>query len=187
MRKFLKERAEMSARRWLAMALAAVGVGLTFPGAASAATTTYSGTLLIHGPLPFFRDGRPTFPCSGPGVCGAGTLQGLGAVQITIDDEEATPIPGTDCFSDQRSETIDVMDGSGTIALDSSGTICVPGASQSGPHSNSYGNPLFFELTSIVDGANSTGVYAGATGSGTEEFQFAGSTGVWRLSGTITT
>jgi hypothetical protein len=152
-----------------------------------AATTEYSGTLLLHGPLPFFRDGRPTFPCSGPGICGAGTLQGLGAVQITIDDEEATPIPGTDCFSDQRSETIDVMDGSGTIALDSSGTICVPGASQSGPHSNSYGNPLFFELTSIVDGANSTGVYAGATGSGTEEFQFAGSTGVWRLSGTITT
>lgn len=187
MRRFLEGRAELSGRRLLAVTLAAAGVGLAAPGAASAATTTYSGTLLLHGPLPFFRDGRPTFPCSGPGICGAGTLQGLGVVQITIDDEEFTPIPGTDCFSDQRSETISVLDGSGTIALDSSGTVCPPGASQSGPNFNSFGNPFFFELTSTVDGVDSTGVYAGATGSGTENFQFAGATGVWRLAGTVTT
>jgi hypothetical protein len=187
MRRFAEKRMRLSSRKWLIVALAATGIGLAAPGAASAATTAYSGTLLIHGPLPFFRDGRPTFPCSGPGICGAGTLQGLGAVQITIDDEQFTPISGTDCFSDQRSETINVLDGSGTIALDSSGTVCPPGASQSAPHPNSFGNPFFFELTSTVDGADSTGVYAGATGSGTENFQFAGATGVWRLSGTVTT
>jgi hypothetical protein len=187
MSRFTEERTRWCRRKLLTVALAAAVVGLGVPGAASAATTTYSGTLLLHGPLPFFRDGRPTFPCSGPGICGAGTLQGLGAVQITIDDEQFTPIPGTDCFSVQRSETIDVQDGSGTIALDSSGTVCPPGASQTGPHSNSFGNPFFFELTSTVDGADSTGVYAGATGSGTENFQFAGATGVWRLSGTVTT
>jgi hypothetical protein len=190
MRRFprAKEINMLRSRRVLAAVMAAAAsVGLAIPATASAATTSYSGTLLLHGPLPFFRDSRPTFPCSGPGICGDGKLQGLGDVQITIDDEQFTAIPGTDCLSDQRSETIDVLDGSGTIALDSSGTICPPGASQSGPHFNSYGNPLFFELTSTVDGADSTGAYAGATGSGTENFQFAGATGVWRLSGAVTT
>ena len=177
----------MRSRTWLSAAAAAAALGLGVPGVASAATIHYSGTLLIHGPLPFFRDGRPTFPCSGPGICGQGKLLGIGEVQIFIDDEEITPIPNTDCFSDQRSEMIDVLDGSGTIALNSSGTICPPGNSGSGPHDNSYGNPLFFDLTTTVDGADSTGVYHGATGSGTERFQFAGATGAWMLAGTIAT
>ena len=175
-------------RTLLAVALVAAGTGLALPGAASAATTSYSGTLLIHQPLSFFLSGKPPFPCSGPGICGAGTLHGLGAVQITIDDEEFTPIPNTNCFYDQRSETIDVLDGSGTIALDSSGTVCAPGNSLNAPTSDtSFGNPFFFHLTSTVDGTDSTGAYQGATGSGTEQFQFAGATGVWMLAGTITT
>ncbi len=109
-------------------------------------------------------------------------------MQITIDDEEITPIPNTNCFADQRSETMDVLDGSGTIAIDSSGTICAPGNSLDAPTSSTdYGHPIFFSLATTVDGADSTGVYAGASGSGSELFQFAGSTGVWRLTGTITT
>jgi hypothetical protein len=172
----------------LAAVLAAAGLGLALPGAASAATIPYSGVLLIHGPLPFFLNGKPTFPCSGPGICGAGTLQGLGAVQITIDDEEITPIPNSDCFDDQRTETIDVLDGTGTIVLDLSGTVCAPGNSLNAPTSDtSFGHPFFFDLTSTVDGPDSTGAYRGATGSGTEQFQFAGATGVWMLAGTITT
>lgn len=178
----------LRSRTLLAVGLAAAGAALALPGAASAATTSYSGTLLVHQPLSFFRNGQPPFPCSGPGICGAGTLQGLGAVQITIDDEEITPIPNTSCFDDQRSETIDVLDGSGTIALDSSGTVCAPGSSLDAPTSDtSFGHPFFFSLTSTVDGADSTGAYAGASGSGSEQFQFAGATGVWMLTGTITT
>lgn len=178
----------LRSRTLLAVGLAAAGAALALPGAASAATTSYSGTLLVHLPLSFLRNGQPPFPCSGPGICGAGTLQGLGAVQITIDDEEITPIPNTNCFDDQRSETIDVLDGSGTIALESSGTICAPGNSLDAPTSDvDYGHPIFFRLASTVDGADSTGAYAGASGSGSEQFQFAGSTGLWRLMGTITT
>jgi hypothetical protein len=164
--------------------LAGCGAGLALPGSAAAATTSFSGTLLLHGPL----KASQTFPCPGPGVCGAGTLQGLGAVQVTIDNEQFTPIPNSDCFYDQRTETIDVLDGSGTIVLDSVGTVCGPGSSLSAPDSPmSFGNPFFFDLTFTVDGANSTGAYQGATGSGTDRFQFAGATGVWRLAGTITT
>jgi hypothetical protein len=113
-------------------------------------------------------------------------LHGLGRVEITIDDDEFTPIPGSDCLAVQRSETVTVLDGSGTIVLVSTGTACSPGNSQSGPHDKSYGNPFFFNLTFTVDGADSTGAYQNAMGSGTEHFQFAGATGVWRLAGTIT-
>jgi hypothetical protein len=109
-------------------------------------------------------------------------------VQITIDDEELTPIPGSDCFSDQRTETIGVLDGSGTIALDSVGSVCTPGASGGAPASfMSFGNPVFFSLTFTIDGVDSTGAYHGAAGSGTEGFQFAGATAVWTVAGTITT
>jgi hypothetical protein len=168
-------------RPWL---FASCAVALALPASAAAATTSFSGTLLIHLPP---KASQP-FPCAGPGICGAGTLQGLGAVQITIDDEQFTPIPDTDCFYDQRTETIDVLDGSGTIVLDSTGIVCTPGASGGAPKSpNSYGNPAFFDLTFTVDGANSTGAYHGATGSGTDSFQFAGATGVWMLAGTIAT
>jgi hypothetical protein len=164
--------------------IAAWAAGLALPGSAAAASSSFSGTLLIHFPL---KASQP-FPCSGPGICGAGTLHGLGAVQITIDNEQLTPIPNSDCFYDQRAETINVLDGSGTIALDSTGTACPPGASSNAPDSsNAFGNPSIFDLTFTVDGANSTGAYQSATGSGTDRFQFAGATGVWMLTGTITT
>jgi hypothetical protein len=153
------------------------------PGAAAAAPTSFSGTLQIHIPL---KASEP-FPCAGPGICGAGTLRGLGPVQITIDDDEFTEIPDTNCLSVDRSETVKVLDGSGAIVLDSTGTACFPGNSQNGPHEKSYGNPLFFDLTFSVDGAHSTGAYQGATGSGTDQFQFAGATGLWKMAGTIST
>ena len=167
----------------LRLALIAGASALVLPASAAAATSSFSGTLLIHWPL---KASQP-FPCSGPGICGAGTLQGLGPVQITIDDEQFTPIPNSDCLSVVRTETVTVLDGSGTIVLDSTGTACPPGGSQNGPHSNSFGNPFIWDLTFTVDGADSTGAYQGATGSGTERFQFAGATGLWLITGTITT
>jgi hypothetical protein len=165
------------------LALLVGAAALALPSSAAAATTSFSGTLLVHLPL---KASQP-FPCSGPGICGAGTLQGLGPVQITIDDEEFTPIPNTDCVVDQRDETVTVLDGSGIIVLKSAGTACPPGNSQSGPHQKSYGNPFFFDLTFTVDGADSTGAYHGASGSGTDQFKFAGATGLWSLAGSITT
>ena len=163
---------------------ASLGACLALPVAADAATDTpFSGTLQIHWPKPASQP----FPCAGPGICGAGTLQGLGPVQIKIDDDEFTPIPDSDCFEIQRSETITVLDGSGTIALTGTGTGCPPGGSQSGPHSGSFGNPFIVQLSFTVDGSGSTGAYQGATGSGTERWEFAGATGTWMLAGTATT
>lgn len=163
---------------------AACAAGLALPGSAAATTTTFSGTLLLHQPL---KASQP-FPCSGPGLCTSGTLQGLGPVQITIDDEQFTPIPNSDCFSDQRVETINVLNGSGTIVLNSTGNVCPPGASGGAPDSSqAFGNPFIFNLTFTVDGAHSTGAFQDATGSGTDRFQFAGATAVWMLAGNIST
>jgi hypothetical protein len=170
-------------RRSLLALIPALAVLAMSASPSSAATTSFSGTLLVHQPL---KKDTP-FPCAGPGVCGTGTLRGIGPVHVTIDEDEFTPIPGTDCFSNDRSETVTVLDGSGTIALTSTGIACTPGRSQTGPHEKSYGNPFFFDLTFTVDGANSSGAYQGATGAGSELFQFAGATGKWMLSGTLTT
>jgi hypothetical protein len=169
--------------RLLRLALTVGVAALTLPSAAQAASTKFAGTLLIHFPL---KASEP-FPCSGPGICGEGTLRGLGRVQVSIEEDEFEPIEGTECFATLRVQTVTVLDGSGTIVLDSRGTVCAPGRTLEAHDEKSFGHPSFFELTFTVDGADSTGIYHGASGSGTEEFQFAGATGVWMLSGTITT
>ena len=168
--------------RMLAAILGALALAVP-AGAVAATTTPFSGTLLVHWPRP----ATEPFPCTEPAICGTGTLRGLGPVDITIDDDQFTPIPNSDCFEIQRSETITVLDGSGTIALRDTGTGCPPGGSQNGPHSNSYGNPFIAHLTFAVDGAASTGAYQGTAGSGTERWKFAGATGTWQLAGTIAT
>jgi hypothetical protein len=174
----------MHRKRRLALALLACVLGLALPSSAQAATTSFSGTLLIHQPL----KASESFPCAGPGICGEGTLHGLGRVQITIDEDEFEPIEGTHCFATRKVQTVTVLDGSGTIILDSEGTVCLPGDSAEARTSEkSFGHPAFFHFAFTVNGAESTGIYAGATGSGSESFQFAGATGVWLLSGTITT
>jgi hypothetical protein len=174
----------MDRKRRVVLALVAGVVGLALPSAAQAASTSFSGTLLIHEPL---KSSEP-FPCAGPGICGEGTLHGLGPVQITIDEDEFEPIEGTDCFATRRVQTVTVLNGSGTIVLDSTGAVCFPGRSLEAHTSEmSFGHPAFFDLAFTVDGAESTGAYEGATGSGTESFQFAGATGLWRITGTLTT
>jgi hypothetical protein len=180
-----KERLMHRNRKRLRLLAATAGAcALAIPAAAGAATTTpFQGTLLVHWPLPATQP----FPCTGPPICATGTLQGLGPVEITIDDDQFTPIPDSDCFAIQRSETITVLDASGTIALRDTGTGCPPGSSQSGPHSNSYGNPFIAQLSFTIDGTDSTGAYQGAAGSGTERWEFAGATGTWNLTGTLAT
>lgn len=172
-----------SGKHALKLAFVLGAAGLALPSVAAAATTSFAGTLLVHFPL---KASQP-FPCSGPGICGEGTLRGLGPVQVTIDEDEFEEIEGTNCFENKRVQTVTVLDGSGTIVLDSTGTACLPGRSGAGHDERSFGHPTIFNLTFTVDGADSTGVYEGATGSGTERFQFAGATAVWMMTGTITT
>ena len=74
----------------------------------------------------------------------------------------------------------------GALVLDESGLFCSPGASDGAPSSPSdYGHPHTIRLAYTVDGVASTGIFAGATGSGSESVQIAGDVGTSKLSGTL--
>ena len=74
----------------------------------------------------------------------------------------------------------------GSFVTESVGTFCQPGGSGSSNASQlSYGSPGRFEFSFTVDGGQSTGIFAGASGGGTEKMDVAGGIGVWLLSGTI--
>jgi len=115
-----------------------------------------------------------------------GRLTGYGPATITILDEVFDEIDGSPCFAVTRVEQIDLLDASGALVIRSRGRFCRPGGSgdsRAGP--SSYGAPGAWDLRYAVDGAQSTGIFAGATGSGNEDMNVAGGVGVWHLSGTL--
>lgn len=151
---------------------------------ASASTTNFEGTFSVQ-----FPKGHPASnaPCPPDAFCGVGRVAGYGAATITILDESFSEIPGSDCLAVTRTEEIDLRSGAGSLVLVSSGTFCRPGGSGNSHASpSSYGAPGKFTLSYTIDSANSTGIFAGAKGSGSETMTVAGGIGVWRLSGTIT-
>lgn len=150
---------------------------------ASASTTNFQGTFSVQ-----FPKGHPASnaPCPPDAFCGVGSVAGFGAATITILDESFSEIPGSDCLATTRTEEIDLTSGAGSLILVSSGTFCRPGgAGNSHASSSSYGSPGTFTLSYSIDGQDSTGVFAGAGGSGTETMSVAGGIGVWHLAGTI--
>jgi hypothetical protein len=142
-----------------------------------------TATFTVH-----FPKGHPASnaPCDPDAFCGVGMVAGYGAATITILDETFDPIEGSSCLATTRVEEIDLSDGSGSLALESAGTFCRPGGSgDSHASSSSYGSPGRWDLRFIVDGPESTGVFAGATGSGVETMNVAGGVGVWHLRGGV--
>ena len=163
-----------------AAAALAVGVGTV---AARSSNDLLRGTFTIQ-----FPKGHPASnaPCPADEFCGVGSLVGFGSATITIVDESFEEIEGSECFAVDRSEQIDLIDGSGSLVLESTGTFCRPGGSgdsHAGPMS--YGGPGRFAFDFTVNGGESSGVFAGATGSGHETMSVAGGVGVWLLSGSI--
>lgn len=150
---------------------------------ANASTTTLEGTFSVQ-----FPKGHPASnaPCPSDAFCGVGSVAGDGAATITILDESFSEIPGSDCLAVTRAEEIDLTSGAGSLILVSSGTFCRPGGSGNSHASpSSYGAPGRFNLSYTIDSADSTGIFAGVTGSGTETMTVAGGIGVWRLTGTM--
>jgi hypothetical protein len=140
-----------------------------------------TATFTIH-----FPKGHPASnaPCDPQEFCGVGTLAGYGAATITIFEETFVEIPDSACFAVTRVEEIALLDASGTLVLESSGTFCGPGGSgdsSAGP--SSYGAPGRWDLDYIVDGTESTGVFHGVSGAGSETMGANGGVGVWHLSG----
>jgi hypothetical protein len=154
---------------------------LTLAPAASASTTSFSAT---------FKEsfGRATaHPCPADVfVCGSGNVASFGAAteEFFIAYFEPETAFETGCSPLTLVRTITLTDGS-ILVTEETGTVCFPGVTFQTPGSlRSFGNPGFFTGTyEIVEG---TGVFEGATGSGTSTFKAAGDAALSRLSGTIT-
>ena len=152
------------------VALAAVAALMLVPGIASAASTTSSHA---HAHVVNSQNS-----CTPPIVfCGSGTIDGYGRATMVVRATINAPIPGTDCFSVSGLRWITLEDGSGTLASSFTGTRCPLGEG---------GHAFRIELNYTIDPAASTGVFAGATGSGTGVNTTAGNMQVVSLSGTMT-
>jgi hypothetical protein len=156
---------------------------LALAGTAGAAPAGLQAVFTVQ-----FPKGHPASnaPCDPDAFCGVGYVTGYGEATVTILDETFDEIDGSPCFVVTRVESIDLRDGNGSLVLDSSGTFCRPGGSgdsNAGP--SSYGSPGRFELTYVVDGADSSGVFAGASGTGSEVMKVDGGIGVWQLAGSL--
>ncbi len=117
-------------------------------------------------------------------LCGTGTVQGFGAATSEYDIIGFEPIEGTSCADLTAVRVITLVGDGSTLTLDDTGVVCFPGASNTTSGSLvSFGNPGRFEGTFEVSGG--TGVFEGASGSGTSLFRAAGDSGHASLDGTI--
>lgn len=170
----ITKRGHMNLLRRLAIAGSVVGVLLGAATASAApATANFQAT---------FVDIYSQCPIGPPVVfCGHGAIAGFGQATSTVHlTAPPTPIPGTDCLAISAIRTITLDDGSGSLTLDETGTKCPP----SDAATNAPGDPFTVAKTYTI--ASSTGVFAGATGSGTDTNRSAGNSQVSVISGSIT-
>jgi len=122
-------------------------------------------------------------PTSPPSVvfCGSGTIAGFGAAHSTATLTSIAPLNGTDCRLLTAVRTITLNSGQGALTLDEHGILCPPSDSAS----NAAGGPYTVNKTYVIAGG--TGVFAGATGSGSDINRSAGDSQVSVISGTLTT
>ena len=165
---------------WLGL-LFALAVLVAAP--ASASTTSFSATFQE------FFGGTMPHPCSPPAfTCGEGVVAGYGDATSTVEITSFTNFdPAVACGDTTLLRRIALTDGTGTLELDEVGTVCFPGKSfftPAGVGGQSYGNPARIATTWTITGG--TGVFFGASGSGTDRFDNAGESGHSRLSGTLT-
>jgi hypothetical protein len=170
-----------SMRKLVALTVLAFGFAIT---SGATAATALTGQFTVH----FGRGvGTSNAPCAPDTFCGAGTLVGFGQATDTVEFTSFEPIEGTACFETTFIETVELANGTGTLVLASEGTFCTPGASGDAPTSpQGYGHPATLTATFTVDGASSTGIFAGASGSGTKSGRFAGDVAAIKLAGAVT-
>jgi hypothetical protein len=174
--------------RAFASILAAVSVGLvTFVAASSSAAATNGGALRGTFTVQFPKGhSASNAPCPAEVFCGVGSLTGYGQATISILEETFSEIEGSGCLEITREEQINLLSGAGSLVIDGVGTFCRPGGSgESHASPKSYGAPGRFDLVFSVNGAASSGIFVGATGTGTEVMNVNGGIGVWHLSGVV--
>ena len=152
------------------VALAAAAALMLVPGIARASSTTSSHA---HAHLVNSQNS-----CTPPIVfCGSGTIDGYGRATMVVRATINAPIQGTDCLAVSGLRWIRLDDGSGTLASSFTGKRCPLGEG---------GHAFRIEFSYTIDPAASSGVFAGATGSGTGVNTTAGNMQVVSLSGTMT-
>jgi hypothetical protein len=164
-------------------ALTIIAAALLLAGTAGAAPAGLQAVFTVQ--FPKGHEASNT-PCDADSFCGVGQVTGFGQAKVTILDETFDEIDGSPCFAVTRVESVDLLDGSGSLVLDSAGTFCRPGGSgdsHAGP--SSYGGPGRFDLVYTVDGVASSGVFADATGTGSEVMKVDGGVGVWQFAGSL--
>jgi hypothetical protein len=169
--------------KFIAAALAVFALLAVAATASASPTGTLNATFTIQ-----FPKGHPASnePCDPDSFCGLGTVAGYGPATITILDETYDEVADSSCLAVTWLQSIDLLDGSGSLVIEAVGTFCQPGGSGDSHASDlSYGNPGVFDFQFTILGEESTGVFAGATGGGAERFESAGGIGVWSLSGAI--
>jgi hypothetical protein len=117
--------------------------------------------------------------CTPPLVfCGSGEVSGIGSAGTVVRVTHNAPIPGSPCFDVAGVRSITLDDGSGTLVSTFSGTRCPLGEG---------GNAFRVDFTWNDDPGSSSGLFAGATGSGTGvNTTGAGGNQVVTLDGTLT-
>jgi hypothetical protein len=157
----------------IAVALAALVVAAP----SSAATTlnvNATFTEQFGGPM------HSPFTCASGDLCGTGTAAGLGRISESI-------VFGGGCGGGCDLRTITFADGSTLVLEESEGDTVCPGNSDCRTfNDHSYGNPFSIPLTDTVNGALSTGVFAGASGTLTGQVMVAGGVAQIGLSGPVT-
>jgi hypothetical protein len=160
-------RAVLIASLFLPLAFATTG--------AAAATPSFHAT---------FVDIYSQCPTSPPTLvfCGQGTVAGFGRASSTVAlTAPPSPIPATDCLQIDAVRTITLTDGTGSLTMDETGTLCPPSEAAG---ELAAGSPYTVAKTfTITDG---TDVFAGITGSGSDVNRSAGNSQVSVLSGTTT-
>ncbi len=117
-------------------------------------------------------------------LCGTGTVQGFGGATSVFDITSFEPIEDTNCADLEGVRIITLAGDGSTLTLDEVGVVCFPGNSFFTQGSQvSFGNPARYEGTFEV--SDGSGVFDGASGSGTDRFKNAGDSGHATLDGTI--
>lgn len=158
--------------RYIASAAALVGAALALVAAVPASAATSQN---FHAT---FHDVSFQNSCTPPIVfCGSGVINGFGPASTVVRVTKNVPIPGTACADVGGIRWMTLDNGSGTFVTTFTGERCPLGEG---------GHAFRVEFNWTADTNASSGVFAGASGSGTGVNTTAGNVQVVSLAGTIT-
>jgi hypothetical protein len=153
-------------------------------GAVATTAVAATRTTTLEASFQVFYGKSAAHPCDAF-FCGAGTVQGYGPATFTFNLLTFSGFDESGCGTLTAEEIITLDDGSGSLRLAESGTVCgaSPGSTFAPGAEHSFGNPYSLDLTYTVKGG--TGIFANAKGTGSVTIRTAGESGHKTVSGTL--